>query len=156
MKKNEKIMIGILIAITIILIVVVILRKSNKNNPNEELQKETNIQQEEKFIEVLEDGTKLNNSSKLHETKKIDGMELTNIQFTEKDNVTLLIGTITNISNTTKGGYPVNIKIVDEKGNEKVVIEAFIEKLESGESSQFSTNATLDYANAYDFIITKK
>lgn len=156
MKKNEKIMIGILIAITIILIIVVILGKSNKNNSNEELQKETNIQQEEKFIEVLEDGTKLNNSSKLHETKKIDGMELTNIQFTEKDNVTLLIGTITNISNTTKGGYPVNIKIVDEKGNEKVVIEAFIEKLESGESSQFSTNATLDYANAYDFIITKK
>lgn len=156
MKKNEKIMIGILIAITIILIIVVILGKSNKNNSNEELQKETNIQQEEKFVEVLEDGTKLNNSSKLHETKKIDGMELTNIQFTEKDNVTLLIGTITNISNTTKGGYPVNIKIVDEQGNEKVIIEAFIEKLEPGESSQFSTNATLDYANAYDFIITKK
>ena len=147
MKKNKKIAIGILGAITIIVIIVVIVMNTRDR-------KQSRV--EETFVEVLEDGTKLNNSSKLHETKQIDGMELTSIQLTEKNNVTLLLGTITNTSNTTRGGYPVKVKIVDKQGNEKVTIEAFIEKLEPGESSQFSTNATLNYADAYDFMITKK
>lgn len=123
MKKNKKIAIGILGAITIIVIIVVIVMNTRDR-------KQSRV--EETFVEVLEDGTKLNNSSKLHETKQIDGMELTSIQLTEKNNVTLLLGTITNTSNTTRGGYPVKVKIVDKQGNEKVTIEAFIEKLEPG------------------------
>lgn len=155
MKKKEKIMIGILVAITIVVIIIAIIM-NNKSKKQNKVEENGTPAQEETFVEVLEDGTKLNNSSKLHETKQIDGMELTSIQLTEKNNVTLLLGTITNTSNTTKGGYPVNVKIVDKQGNEKVTIEAFIEKLEPGESSQFSTNATLNYADAYDFMITKK
>lgn len=155
MKKKEKIMIGILVAITIVVIMIAIII-NNKDEKENKVEEKGTTAQEETFVEVLEDGTKLNNSSKLHETKQIDGIELTSIQLTEKNNVTLLLGTITNISNTTQGGYPVKVKIVDKQGNEKVTIEAFIEKLEPGESSQFSTNATLNYADAYDFIITKK
>lgn len=155
MKKKEKIMIGILVAITIVVIIIAIIM-NNKNKKQNKVEENGTPAQEETFVEVLEDGTKLNNSSKLHETKQIDGMELTSIQLTEKNNVTLLLGTITNTSNTTRGGYPVKVKIVDKQGNEKVTIEAFIEKLEPGESSQFSTNATLNYADAYDFMITKK
>lgn len=148
-------MIGILVAITIVVIMIAIII-NNKDEKENKVEEKGTTAQEETFVEVLEDGTKLNNSSKLHETKQIDGIELTSIQLTEKNNVTLLLGTITNISNTTQGGYPVKVKIVDKQGNEKVTIEAFIEKLEPGESSQFSTNATLNYADAYDFIITKK
>lgn len=156
MKKKEKIMIGILVAITIVVIIVAIIINNKDRKQNKVEEKGSTTAQEETFVEVLEDGTKLNNSSKLHETKQIDGIELTSIQLTEKNNVTLLLGTITNTFNTTQGGYPVKVKIVDKQGNEKVTIEAFIEKLEPGESSQFSTNATLNYADAYDFMITKK
>ena len=83
-------------------------------------------------------------------------MEITNFQLTEKDNVTLLLGTVTNTSSTTKGGYPVNVTVVDKQGNEIITVAAFLGPLEPGQSTQFSTSATFDYANAYDFSITKK
>ena len=83
-------------------------------------------------------------------------MEISKIQLTEKDNVTLLLGTVTNVSDTTRGGYPVNVTVFDKEGNEITTVSAFLGELEPGKSTQFSTNATFDYANAYDFTITKK
>lgn len=148
MKQKEKRMIVILLVIMILVIIMAMVR-SNKN-------KEENIEVKEEFIDVLEDGTKMNTSDKLHETKTIDGMEITNFQLTEKGNVTLLLGTVTNISNTTKGGYPVNVKILDKQGNEIITAGAFLGALEPGKSMQFSSSITFDYANAYDFSITKK
>ena len=56
----------------------------------------------EEFVDVLEDGTKLNNSTKLAETKTFNGMEISQFQLTEKDNVSILLGTITNTSDTVK------------------------------------------------------
>ena len=126
------------------------INKKNKDGNNE------NVALEEEFVNVLEDGTRLNKSDKLHEKKEFDGMEITDFQLTEKENVTLLLGTITNTSNEKKGGYPVNIKVVDKQGNEIITVAAFFGELEPGQSTQLSTSATFDYANAYDFSITKK
>lgn len=153
MKKNEKRMIAILVAITMVVIIIAITVKNGNNNKGREVE---NTVSKEEFVDVLEDGTRLNTSNKLQETKKIDGMEITNFQLTEKDNVSLLLGTVTNTSNTTKGGYPVNVKVIDKQGNEITTIDAFLGPIEPGESTQFSTSATFDYANAYDFSITKK
>lgn len=152
MKKKEKQMIAILVAITIIVIIIAIALNKGKKEEGEE----ENTTVKEEFVDVLEDGTKLNTSNKLQETKKIDGMEITNFQLTEKDNVTLLLGTVTNVSDTTKGGYPVNVKVIDKQGNEIITIDAFLGPLEPGRSTQFSTSATFDYANAYDFSVIKK
>ena len=105
---------------------------------------------------MLSDGTKLNTSDKLHETKTFDGMEISDFQLTENDNVTLLLGTVTNTSSTTKGGYPVSLIIKDKEGNEIITIAAYISELDPGESTQLSTSATFDYANAYDFEIVKR
>ena len=151
MKKNEKIMIGVLVAITVIVLIIAL----NRENKKEKQEGTENVAQEE-FVNVLEDGTRLNKSDKLHEKKKFDGMEITDFQLTEKENVTLLLGTITNTSNEKKGGYPVNIKVVDKQGNEIITVAAFFGELEPGQSTQLSTSATFDYANAYDFSITKK
>lgn len=152
MKKKEKQMIAILVAITIVVIIIaIVLNKGKKEKVEEE-----NIAVTEEFVDVLEDGTRLNTSNKLQETKKIDGMEITNFQLTEKDNITVLLGTVTNVSDTTKGGYPVNAKVIDKQGYEIITIDAFLGPLEPGKSTQFSTSATFDYANAYDFIISPK
>ena len=151
MKKNEKIMIGIIVVITIAVLIIAL----NRENKKEKQEGTENVAQEE-FVNVLEDGTRLNKSDKLHEKKEFDGMEITDFQLTEKDNVTLLLGTITNTSNEKKGGYPVNIKVVDKQGNEIITVAAFFGELEPGQSTQLSTSATFDYANAYDFSITKK
>ena len=156
MGKNEKRIIVILAIITIIVIIVAVVLKNNKKGENKVTETIDTPQPQEEFVNQLDDGTRLNTSDKLHETKTVDGLEITNFQLTEKDNVTLLLGTVTNTSDTKKGGYPVDVKIVDRQGNEIITIVAFIGSLEPGQSTQFNTSATFDYANAYDFSITKK
>ena len=155
MKKNEKIMIVVLIAIAIAAIVFAVNFNKSKEEEAPQASEPTNVVKEE-FVEVLEDGTRLNTSEKLAETKTFDGMQITDLQLTENGNVSLLLGTVTNTSDTTKGGYPVNIKVLDKKGEEIITVAAFLGELEPGESTQLSTSATFDYANAYDFEITKK
>lgn len=152
MKTKEKKLIGILVIIIIIAVIALIIIKTRKKE--EDIT--TNNQIEEEFVDVLEDGTKLNKSDKLHETKKFDGLKITNFQLTQKDNVTVLLGTITNETQQTKGGYPVKIKIVDKNENEIITVGGFIGELKPGESMQLNSSATFDYANAYDFEITKK
>ena len=68
MKKNEKRMIGILVVITLIVVIVAIVM----NNKNKNKEVEENTAPEEEFVNVLEDGTRLNTSDKLHETKTFD------------------------------------------------------------------------------------
>lgn len=156
MKKKEKRMIAILVAITVVVIMIAIWM-TNLKEPKEEVKRqEAKVESTEENIEILEDGTRLNTSNKLRETKKINGMEISNFQLTEKDNVTLLLGTVTNTSNTKQGGYPVNVKIVDEQGNEMITVGAYLGELEPGESTQFNTSATFDCVNAYDFSISQK
>lgn len=150
MKSNEKNFILVLIIISVIIIAIIAIVTGNKNK------KEENANNEEKYVEVLQDGTKLNKSNKLQETKTIDGMEVTDFQLTSNGNVTTLLGTITNKSNDIKGDYPVAIKILDDKGNEIITVGGYIGELQPGKSMQLNCSATFDYANAYDFEITKK
>ena len=158
MSKKEKQMIGVLILITVVVIIIaIIVSDGNKNKgEDEKIVSKTNNNQTEEFVNILNDGTKLNTSDKLHETKTFDGMEISNFQLTENENVTLLLGTITNKTTTVKGGYPVNIRILDKEGKEIKTTAAYITKIEPGESTQLNTSATFDYANAYDFEITKR
>lgn len=159
MSKKEKQVIGVLIGIAVIAIIVVLIvngkNKEDENIVNNETV-ENNTVEEEKYVEVLENGTKLNTSEKLKETKEIDGMEISNMQLTEEGNITKLLGTITNKSNTTKGNYEINIKLIDENGKALTTLVGYIGELEPGESTQLSTSTTFDYANTYDVEITKR
>ena len=155
MKKNEKIVIGVLVLITIVVIIVAIANRDKKDENTNTTVEQSNVQEEE-FVNTLADGTRLNTSEELHKTKTFDGMEISEFQLTENGNVTLLLGTITNTSNVEKGGYPVDIKVIDKEGQEIITVGAYISKLQPGQSTQLNTSATFDYANAYDFEISKK
>ena len=111
---------------------------------------------EEEFVDVLEDGTRINSSSSLHETKIFDGLEISDFQLTEKDNMAVLLGTITNNSSTAKGGYAVDITVVDKDRNEMTTVVAYIKELQPGENTILNVSSTFDYANAYDFTISRK
>lgn len=158
MSKKEKIIIGILVGITLIVIFIAMTRKQENKEElaqDSKSQNQTTVEQAE-FVDILQDGTKLNKSDKLKETKILEGMEISNFQLTEKENVTVLLATITNTSNTTQGGYPVEIKVMDKQGNEITTVSAYIGTLEPGKTTQLNTSKTFDYANAYDLSITKK
>ena len=152
MTKNEKKVVGVIALIAVIIIIILLVTRGNQNKKQEE----GNTAPKEEFVEVLEDGTRLNTSNKLHETKKIDGMEITNFQLTENGNVTLLLGTVTNTSGISQGGYPVSVRVVDKNQQEIVTVSAYIPPLEPGQSTPLNVGATFDYANAYDFSVTKK
>ncbi len=151
MKKKEKIVIGVLIAITIIAIIALIIMNSKGGKS---ASKENKTKSDMSY--ELEDGTQLNTSSKLNEIKKFDGMEISNIQITQKNNVSLLLAKIVNTSNTKQGGYVIDIKIIDKQGNEIKTVPFLVKELEPGETTQLNASATFDFVDAYDFVISKK
>lgn len=153
--SRKQVMLICLVMIAIILIIIFAVSSSKKKGKEEIANTVQNTNNEE-FVQQFEDGTKLNNSTKLNSTKTFDGMEIAGIQLTEKDNLTLLLGTVTNKSNTEKGDYPVALTILDKNGNTLTVAHGYIKKLAAGESTQLSISKTFDYANAYDFTIAKE
>ena len=155
-KKVKKIIATIIIILVIAMVVTIILRFMNRQSTENINIVEEQIMPEEEFVDVLEDGTRINSSSSLHETKIFDGLEISDFQLTEKDNMTVLLGTITNNSSTAKGGYAVDITVVDKDRNEMTTVVAYIKELQPGENTILNVSSTFDYANAYDFTITKR
>lgn len=149
--KGALIVIGVAVLITVVIFMVT--RERGKEG-NQDIAENNTVKEE--FINVLEDGTRLNTSTKLHETKTLDGLEISGFQLTEQDNVTVLLGTITNTSNSTRGGFDVTITILDKAGNTLGEIPSYIRSLAPGESTQLNTGITGDYANAYNFTMTKQ
>lgn len=155
MKKKEKRLILILIAILVVVLIIGLFIKKNRNEENG-VQSQQNTATDEKFVQVLEDGTKLNKSSKLNETKNVEGIEISNIQFTYKDGQTVLLADVTNNSGKAIDMTLLNIKLLDEQGNEIVTVGGIISPMQVGETTQLNASMTMDYANAYDVEITLK
>ncbi len=155
MKKKEKRLILILIAILVVVLIIGLFIKKNRNEENG-VQSQQNTATDEKFVQVLEDGTKLNKSSKLNETKNVEGIEISNIQFTYKDGQTVLLADVTNNSGKAIDMTLLNIKLLDEQENEIITIGGIISPMQVGETTQLNAGMTMDYANAYDVEITLK
>ncbi len=155
MKKNEAIVIGAIIAIMVIILVVVIVISRNKNA--NEGQNAGNTQEDnyvkEEFVERMEDGTRVNTSSKLAETKKSNGYEISNITLTEKGNLTAFRATITNTTSEKRGDEPIYLEIIDKNGNVLTEIEGYLDTLQPGASATLKIDTTADFANAYDYRI---
>lgn len=158
MRKSEKRLILILIIITIIVTTIYFIVKNN--NKTEELGGNNNNSQTQEQIKenfsVLEDGTKLNTSKKIKETKRVDGLEFSNIEITEKDNVTIILANVKSITKDIKKDVYVDIKVLDENHNEITSLSGYIGEIKPNETISFETSATFDFANAYDIVITQK
>ena len=155
-KKVKKIIAAIMIIIVIAMVITIMLRFRNRKSTENIRTVEEQIIPKEEFVDKLEDGTRINSSDKLHETKTFDGLEISDFQLTEKDNMTVLLGKITNNANTKKGGYAVDITVLDKDRNEMTTVVAYIKELQPGESTTLNVSSTFDYANAYDFTISRK
>ena len=151
MKPKEKRMILILL---VILIIAIIIFAVNKNKKDENTAEGNNVVEE--FVQVLEDGTRLNTSTKLNEMKKFEGLEFGNIQLTNLNGQSVLLADVKNTTSAETGLMLVNVTLIDKNGNELGTVGGIISPLKPGESKQFNTSMTIDYANAYDFKITKK
>ncbi len=155
MKANEKKGIIILIVVAIIIIAVIFFATRGKKTNTDSNTEENNTVKEE-FVQVLEDGTKLNTSSKLSETKIVNGLEFGNIQLTMKDGMSVLLADVKNNTGKATEMQLVDVTLLDKEGKEIVTVGGIIAPLENGASTQFNTSMTLDYANAYDFKVVAK
>lgn len=153
MKKNEKIFILGLVIITIIVAIVFIASRSAKKKENN--QPEEN-QVTEEYVKVLEDGTKLNTSTKLNETKNVNGLQIGNIQLTNQNEQSVLLAEVTNNSGKDTDVMLIDIILLDKNGDEIVTVGGIIAPMKQGEKTQLNTSMTLDYANAYDFKVVVK
>lgn len=161
MKKSEKRMILGLILVAIIIIAVLV-NVRNKNNNTDDVVDHNSIVEnggdqlrEEigEFVEVLDDGTKMNTSDKLAETKTFSNYEVSNIQLTESNGQSLILADVKNIGTTKAEVVLIDITLLDKEGNEIVTIGGIIGDVEPGQTVQLNSSATTDFSNAYDFTI---
>ena len=147
-------LITLVIAIIIIVLVVIFIKNIVSKNKNKENTNSTTT--EEKYVQTLDDGTKLNTSEKLKKDKEVEDLELKNIQLTYKNGVTNLLCDIQNNSKKEVKMEDVEIVLLDENGDTIYKMRGFMEEIKPGETKQFNSSITADFSNAYDFKINKK
>ena len=158
MKNKEKRMILILLVVLVVVVVIVFVISKNTNNGNKGTENNTTEENTavEEFVEVLENGTKLNTSEQLSKTKQVGAYKFENMQLTEQGSQTVLLADVTNTSSSATDLQLVDVTLLDKEGKEIVTVRGIISPLQPGAKTQFNTSMTLDYANTYDFKITLK
>ncbi len=153
MKKQEKRMLLILVIVSVLIITIIWFATRNKENNNVGGTTE-NVEQGE-FTKVEADGTIVNTSEKLKQTKENLGFSITNINFMKKGNETMLTARVTNNTGEAQGDFLGQIVLLDKRGNEIGRIPAMITETENGEAIDIETTITESYANAYNFRLEK-
>ena len=156
MKKQEKRMILILLAVLAIVIIALVINKNAKKENKENKAETANNTVTEEFVQVLEDGTKLNTSEQLNKTKQVGAYKFENMQLTEQGSQTVLLADVTNTSSSATNMQLLDVTLLDKNGKEIVKVGGIISPLQPGAKTQFNTSMTLDYANTYDFKIELK
>ena len=105
---------------------------------------------------MLEDGTKLNTSTKLSETKTVDGLKIGNIQLTMQNGQSVLLADAENDTGKDIDIMLLDIILLDKNGNELTTIAGIVGDLKVGEKQRLNSSVTSDYANAYDFKVVAK
>ena len=154
MKKQEKRMLLILVIVSALIITIIWFATRNKENNNVGGTTTENVEQGE-FTKVEADGTIVNTSEKLKQTKENLGFSITNINFMKKGNETILTARVTNNTGEAQGNFLGQIVLLDKRGNEIGRIPTMITETENGEAIDIETTITESYANAYDFRLEK-
>lgn len=159
MKKSERRMILLLIIIAIIIIAVLVNIRNKKNsggnddiinNGGDDVGQEQIV---EEFVQISDNGEKVNTSEKLAETKTFSNYEVSKIRLTEKDGQSTILADVKNIGSTKSEVVLIDITLLDKEGNEIVTIGGIIGDAEPGATVQLNASATTDFANAYDFTV---
>ena len=161
MKSNGIMIVSIII---IILLIIIILGENSKNkdevtieNIDEIISNITGENKEQlgEYEKETLDGTKVNTSDKLSETKTLEGLEISNIKLVENENLSKLTADVKNPTSETLGDYEVKITLIDKDGKELVTIAGYIDKVQAGETVELNASVAVDVANAYDLKISK-
>ena len=147
---NKKTII-ITLLIILALIIFIAIKKDKRQNKHEITENNQEI-----LVQTLEDGTKLNTSTKLLETKKIENLEISNSQLTNKEGKTILLADVKNVGSTTIQMIQLEITLVDSNQKEIEKLDGLLGTIKLGETVQLNIEATEDYSDIYDYIVNIK
>lgn len=148
---SETILIILIVLILFAMIITVMKVASRINDGDSE-----DINKREEFVQVLDDGTKLNTSTRLRRTKTVDGLKFENIQLTTKQGQSVLLADVENNTGKDIDVMLLDIILLDKNGNKLATIGGIIGDLKEGEKQQLNSSVVSDYANAYDFQVVIK
>ena len=163
MNEKERKVVVILVTILLVVMVVTIVATTKKNKKGDnKINKEVQQQVEkvevnnEKYVEKLDDGTKLNNSTEFNKNKKFKNLEISNIQFTSNGGNSVLLADVKNTSSSVHEMEIVEITIHGVNGEVIETLAPVIGTINPGETIQLNAIATADLVNAKDFTIKEK
>ena len=148
--KSKRILLFAVIIILIIICIIFFKQKNNENDISGANQNETT----QGYVEEIEPGVKINNSTKLNEAKEINGLLITNIQLTTESGMTTLLADVINNTGSKTEVQTVDITLLDNNGQELTTVTGIISELEAGATTQLNIAMTSDYINAYNFRVT--
>lgn len=153
MKKKEIVFILFIIVATIIIFICV---GTSKKGTTKKETKNNDDTTKTSYVEEIENGIKINTSSKLNEAKEVAGYKISNIQLTTRDGITTLLADVKNTSNKKTELKTVEVTLLGENGEELTTIKGVISALDANESTQLNVSATSDYIQSYDFKVNVK
>lgn len=141
-QKQKKAIIIVVALVVVIAIVAIVIVFSSKGK--------------EEYVKVEEDGTRVNTSEKLAQTKTCNGLEFSNIKFTNSSGVTNLYADVKNITENDMSAQTVNINVLDKDGNVITTLYGNVAAIKAGETTTLSAAIVANYTNAYDIEIVQK
>lgn len=138
-----------LIVICIITLVSLNLNENIKATDNLENIEDTNLNE----IEVLEDGTKVNRGANFEKTKKFGDYEISNIIFTSNNNITTITADVKNVTKVKVEEKIITLKLLDKQNKDIANLSGIVKILEPNEITKLKITATLNYIEAYDYIL---
>ncbi len=153
MTKKEIKVVAIIIIIMIITTGILFIKKNKNKNVNTINDK--NITSNQEFVSVQEDGTKINKSNNLAQTKTIDGLEISNVVLIEKDGESYLQATVKNTTNKILGEEFIKLTLINKSGDTLSEVKGYLGTIPEGGTSTLNIKANADFANAYDFKVSK-
>lgn len=151
--KKRKISIKAWVVVAIILIIIIVAFIVNINKKNKH---ETTENDENSYVEEIADGIRINKSTKLNESKLVNGLLISNIQLTESDGMTTLLADVTNKTEQKTSFKKLRIILLDENENEISSMIAFLNDINAGETTQLNVSTTSNYIKAYDFKVVEE
>ncbi len=154
--KSKKILftiIGVVIAIILVVVTVIAVNVINKPKEGENDNVEVN---QEKYVTQLSDGTKLNNSNNLNNTHIYKEIEISNIQFTSKNEKSVLLADVKNTGTTEFTEEEATLVLLGENNEVLREIAVYIPNIPVGETKQINSIVTADVVNVKDFRIEAK
>lgn len=150
--KSKKMVITVCVVVIVAVICVIVYSVRDSHKLENTLNVTTNTT--DGYVEEIENGIKLNTSSKLNEAKEVGSYKISNIQLTTQNGITTLLADVTNMSTATTELNTVEITLLDEGGNALTSFKGVVDSLEPSATTKLNASTTSDYILAYDFEVT--